>query len=99
MRTVLKNPFLFILLALLGGGLYIAYTLNLLGPMMHMGNAAVTQGMDIGKQRLREYIMNSETARQAVGVPAGGEGDKIGLDTLDSRGKRQDKQSVDDDDI
>ncbi|KAF4123590.1 GTPase [Geosmithia morbida] len=97
--AVLKNPFLFILLALLAGGLYVAYTLNLLGPMMHMGNAAMTQGVDIGKQRLREYIMNSDTARQAMGVPASKDSDSISLDTLDSRGKKQSKSTADIDEI
>lgn len=76
------------------GGTYLAYTLNLLGPMMQMSNAAVNQGVDIAKQQLREFIANSETARQALNVPANppaygeGEGESIGMDRLDSRGKK-----------
>lgn len=86
---VLRNPFLFILLLLLAGGSYVAYTLNLLGPMMQMGNAAVTQGVDIAKQQLRDFIVNSDMARQALAVPASQENDDdIGMDTLDSRGKK-----------
>lgn len=81
----------------MAGGTYVAYHLNLLGPMLHMGNAAITQGLDIGKERLREYIMNSETARQAVGVPANNNTSEISLDTLDSRGKKADAQQDDDD--
>lgn len=67
--------------------------------MMHMGNAAITQGLDIGKARLREYIINSEGSRQAVGVPANRNSTStdIGLDTLDSRGKKTNTSTEDDD--
>ncbi|GAB0138098.1 Protein sey1 [Epichloe bromicola] len=93
---VLRNPFLFVFLIMLAGGTYVAYTLNLLGPMMQMSNAAVNQGVDIAKQQLREFIANSETARQALNVPANppaygegeGEGESIGMGRLDSRGKK-----------
>ncbi|CAI4211850.1 unnamed protein product [Parascedosporium putredinis] len=97
---VLRNPFLFLLLIIIAGGTYIAYTLNLLGPMMQMANAAAGQGVELGKQRLRDFLENSETARQALSMPARpgqGEGqnllrdresaDDISLDTLDSRGR------------
>ncbi|KAK8150020.1 Dynamin-like GTPase that mediates homotypic ER fusion [Beauveria asiatica] len=96
---VLRNPFLFILLLLIAGGTYVAYTLNLLGPMMQMSNAAVTQGMDIAKQSLREFIANSDMARQALAVPADqSKNDSIGMDTLDSRGKRTAASAKKDDD-
>ncbi|CAH0059483.1 unnamed protein product [Clonostachys solani] len=97
--TVLRNPVLILLLLLIAGGTYVAYTLNLIGPMMHMGNAAITQGLDIGKARLREYIINSEGGRQAVGVPANrnSTSDDIGLDNLDSRGKKTNASTEDDD--
>lgn len=86
---MLRNPFLFILLLLIAGGTYVAYTLNLLGPMMQMGNAAVTQGVDIAKQQLRDFIVNSDMARTALAVPASQENrDDIDMDTLDSRGKK-----------
>jgi hypothetical protein len=96
--AVLKNPFLFLLILLLAGGTYVAYTLNLLGPMMHMGNAALTQGLDIGKERLREYIMNSESARQAMGVPANGD-DNIRMETLNKEGKAANNTTAEDDEI
>ncbi|KAF6819691.1 GTP-binding protein sey1 [Colletotrichum musicola] len=91
--AVLRNPFLFIFLILLAGGTYVAYTLNMLGPMMQMANAAANQGVEIGKQKLREFIENSDTARQALAMPAR-DSDSISLDTLDSRGK---KKSAEDD--
>ncbi|KOS22138.1 Protein sey1 [Escovopsis weberi] len=91
---VLRNPLFCLLLLLIGGGTYVAYTINLLGPMMQMGNAAVTQGIEIGKQQLREFIANSDTARQALAMPAQAkpaakmEDEGISLDNLDSRARR-----------
>ncbi|KAF9877684.1 GTP-binding protein sey1 [Colletotrichum karsti] len=95
--AVLRNPFLFIFLILLAGGTYVAYTLNMLGPMYQMANAAANQGVEIGKQKLREFIENSDTARQALAMPSR-QDSSISMDTLDSRGKK--KASEDDiDDI
>ncbi|KAI1649647.1 root hair defective 3 GTP-binding protein [Daldinia loculata] len=95
--TVLRNPVLFVLLVIIAGGLYVSYSLNLLGPMMQMSNAAWNQASDIGKQRLREFVENNETARQAIGM-AGRDSDSISMDTLDSRGKKKSRVATDDDD-
>ena len=94
---MLRNPFLFVLIIMLAGGTYVAYTLNLLGPMMQMSNAAMTQGLDIAKQQLREFIANSETARNALAMPARGDSNDIGMDTLDSRGRRASSRPAEDD--
>lgn len=70
--------------------------------MMQMSNAAVNQGMDIAKQSLRDFIANSDMARQALNVPAdqGRNNESISMDTLDSRGKKAAaKKDLDDDDI
>lgn len=64
---------------------------------MHMANAAATQGLDIGKERLREYIMSNESARQAMGVQAKNDND-IDMDTLNRDGKKK-SNSMDEDDI
>ena len=80
---------------MMAGGTYVAYTLNLLGPMLQMGNAAFNQGIDIAKEQLREFIANSDTAQRVLDVPmagrpaapARGDTDNISMDTLDSRGK------------
>ncbi|KAG5998325.1 Dynamin-like GTPase that mediates homotypic ER fusion [Claviceps spartinae] len=101
---VLRNPFLFVFLLLAAGGTYIAYTLNLLGPMMQMSNAAVNQGVDIAKQQLRDFIASSETARQALDVPARNSStntsdrESISMDRLDSRGRKDGstEESLDD---
>ncbi|KAK8094418.1 hypothetical protein PG997_001103 [Apiospora hydei] len=98
--TVLRNPVLFLLLIVLAGGTYVAYLFNLLGPMMQVSNAAWGQGIDIGKQKLREFIESNETARQAISMPARSrDSDSVSLDTLDSRGrKKSSSKSIDDDD-
>lgn len=100
---VLSNPILFVFIVMLGGGAYVAYTLNLLGPMMQMGNAAATQGLDLAKQSLRDFIVNSDMARQALEVPSQPqrrETDSISMDTLDSRGKKKSSSAAEElDDI
>lgn len=95
----MRNPFLFLLLLLFSGGTYVAYTLNLLGPMMQMTNAATHQGVEIGKAKLREFLENNEMARQAIGVPAVERvSEAIGLDNLDSTGRRRNGTAQRDDD-
>lgn len=86
---VLRNPILFIALCMFAGGSYIAYNLNLLGPMLQMANAASNQAVDIGKQKLREFLENNETARSALAMPARRDTDAISLETLDSKGRRR----------
>jgi hypothetical protein len=91
---VLRNPMLFVFLILVAGGAYVANTMNMLGPMYRMANAAANQGVDMAKQSLREFVENSDTARSALAMPSrsgggGGGGDSgIAMDSLDSRGKR-----------
>jgi hypothetical protein len=86
----------FIFLILLGAGAYVTYTLNLWGPMLRMTNAASSQAVEIGKEKLREFLENSETGRQAIGMAPRGDSDNVSMNTLDSRGKR--KPAVEDDD-
>lgn len=108
--AVLRNPFLFLLLAIFAGGTYVAYSLALLGPMMQMANAASNQAVEIGKQKLRDFLENNDSARQALAMPAraggGGGGstnsssDDISLDTLNASGRKQrDTTTHVDDDI
>lgn len=65
---VLRNPLYFVFLAMLGGGAYVTWTLNLWGPLLNMTNAATAQALEEGKKRLREFLESSETGRQAMGV-------------------------------
>ena len=92
----MRNPVLFVLILMLGGGTYVAYTLNLLGPMMQMANAASNQAVDIGKQKLRDFLENNDTARSALAMPARRD-TGISLDTLDSQGKRRENDEDEDD--
>ncbi|TVY21444.1 Protein sey1 [Lachnellula arida] len=96
--AVLRNPVYFIFLILLGVGAYVTYTLNLWGPMIRMANAASSQAVEIGKEKLRDFLENSETGRQAIGMKAREDGDSISLNTLDSRGNRKEAEVEDEDD-
>lgn len=85
------------MLCMFAGGTYVAYNLNLLGPMMQMTNAASNQAVEIGKQKLRDFLESNETARTALAMPARKDTDSISLDTLDSKGMRREKDEDDDD--
>lgn len=95
--AVLRNPVLFLMLAIFAGGTYVAYSLALLGPMLQMANAASNQAVEIGKQKLRDFLENNDSARQALAMPARPAGsssrnsssDNISLDTLNSSGRKQ----------
>lgn len=67
---MLRNPVYFILLILCAVGAYVTYTLNLWGPIYRMANAASAQGLEIFKEKLREFLESSETGRQAIGMSA-----------------------------
>jgi len=94
---VLRNPVYFIFLILLGVAAYVTYTLNLWGPMLRMANAASNQAVEIGKEKLREFLESSDTGRQAMAM-GGRDSDSISLNTLDSRGKRKPAAAAEDDD-
>lgn len=51
--------------------------------MLRMTNAASTQGLEIFKEKLREFLESSETGRQAIGMS---QKHGIALDTLNSNG-------------
>ncbi|KAK4224957.1 protein SEY1 [Podospora fimiseda] len=96
---VLRNPLLILILLLTGGGTYVAYSLNLLGPMAQMGNAAFNQAIDIGKDRLRNFLESNETARAALAQPGRPNGAGVSMDRLDSRGRRIQQANEEDDDF
>lgn len=54
-----------------------------------MTNAAAQQALDIGKERLRDFLESSDTGRQALKMSARDDGDNISLQALDSRGRRK----------
>lgn len=66
--------------------------------MLRMANAASSQAIEIGKEKLREFLENSETGRQAIGMRPRDDSDMISLNSLDSKGKRKISAEDDDDD-
>lgn len=81
---------------LLGVAAYVTYTLNLWGPMLRMSNAASQQAVEMFKERLREFLESNETGRQAMGMPSRtNTTESIGLDRLDSQGKKAENEDED----
>ncbi|CCX05391.1 RHD3/Sey1 [Pyronema domesticum] len=89
--AVVTSPFYFMFLIMLGLVGYVIYSLNLWGPIYKVGNAAVEQGVEVGKERLREFLMQQNGGR----VPAAFAGrlerdtDNIAMDNLDSKGEKK----------
>jgi protein SEY1 len=93
--AVIRNPFLLMFAAIFLAGLYVTYQMNLWGPIISMTTAAWQQGLEVGKERLKEFLLNSEAGRRAVemeGRPLGGRGaaedEGIKLENLGSDGKK-----------
>ena len=83
------------MLILLGVAAYVTYNLNLWGPILQMTNAASAQAIQIAKEKLREFVQETDGGR-----PAGSaDSDSISLNTLDSRGKNKTIAEDEDDDI
>jgi hypothetical protein len=95
---VLRNPVYFVFLILLGVGAYVTYTLNLWGPMIKMANAASQQAIEVGKERLREFLEHSDSSRHPIALGGRNETDGYSLHSLDSRGKRKVNSAKDEDD-
>ncbi|GME44741.1 Root hair defective 3 GTP-binding protein [Neofusicoccum parvum] len=87
--AVLRNPLYFIFMILLAVAGYVTYTLNLWGPMLRMSNAASQQAVEMFKERLREFLESSDTGRQAMAMSGrSNTTESIGLDRLNSEGKK-----------
>ncbi|KFY23997.1 hypothetical protein V493_05497 [Pseudogymnoascus sp. VKM F-4281 (FW-2241)] len=88
--AVIRNPIYFIFLILAAVGAYVTYTLNLWGPIIKMSNAAAQQALDIGKERLRDFLESNDAGRQALNMASAKEdSDNISMQSLDSRGRRK----------
>ena len=95
-RVVLRNPVYFILLILIGVGAYVTYNLNLWGPMINMANAASQQALEEGKKRLREFLEDTNTGRQAVRLSsASGSEEEISMRKLNGKGKTPPQEDED----
>ena len=82
-------------LLIMGVAAYVTYTLNLWGPILQMTNAASSQALVEFKKRLREFLENTETGRQAMAMSGT---DEIQLQKLTSNGKARSVQDDEDDD-
>ncbi|KAG9919959.1 root hair defective 3 GTP-binding protein, partial [Aureobasidium melanogenum] len=98
--AVLRNPLYFVFLILLGVAGYVTYTLNLWGPIIRMTNAASAQGLEVFKERLREFLETSDTGRQAMAMSGSkpSEREQYRMDTLNSEGKKTATTAAADDD-
>ncbi|KAG9201837.1 Dynamin-like GTPase that mediates homotypic ER fusion [Epicoccum nigrum] len=98
--TVLRNPVYFIFLILAAIGAYVTYTLNLWGPMARMANAASAQALDIGKERLREFLETSESGRRAMAQSGLDNStrhqENVRMDRLNANGKKNEDEDLDD---
>ncbi|KAJ4402376.1 Dynamin-like GTPase that mediates homotypic ER fusion [Didymella pomorum] len=98
--AVLRNPLYFIMMILLAVGAYVTYTLNLWGPMARMGNAASAQAIEIGKEKLREFLETSESGRRAMAQSGLDNStrhrEEVRMDRLNANGKKHDDEDLDD---
>lgn len=97
--AVLRNPIYFIFLILAGALAYVTYTLNLWGPMLRMANGAADEALKVGKERLRDFLADSEMGRQAIAMGGGDSASDIKLRSLDRTGKEVDDGDDDGDEI
>jgi protein SEY1 len=113
-RAVASNPLLIVLVVLVLTALYVTYQLNLWGPIIRMTTAAYGQAREIAIEKLRDFLANTETGRQAVAMSSGApsrsqtrrstrEDDEISLDTLNADGRKTARRkgtgAADDDDM
>ncbi|PWW72388.1 root hair defective 3 GTP-binding protein [Tuber magnatum] len=99
--AVLRSPVYFIFLLLCGAAAYVVYTLNLWGPILRITNAMGQQAVDIGKERLRDFVADRNVAypgevNRTKGVYESS--DVINLQTLDGEGRRRTRIKREDDD-
>lgn len=66
--------------------------------MLKMANAASAQAVEIGKEKLREFLESADGGRPGAHI-ARDDSDGISLNTLDSRGKQAKPVEDEDDDI
>lgn len=62
--------------------------------MMRMSQAAADQALVIGKEKLRDFLENTDTGRQAMAMSGR---DGVPLNTLDGKGKKVESEDDGDD--
>ncbi|CAI5757497.1 unnamed protein product [Candida verbasci] len=61
--AVIRNPFFFSLLILIGASLYILYTMNLLKPAMVVAQRMIDEVIVVAKEKLREVLIDDHAAQ------------------------------------
>lgn len=85
--TVLRNPLYFMFLLIIAAGAYVTYTLNLWGPILRVLNAMSQQALEVSKERLREFLEQSNAGREAIAMSGRmGDSDGISLHSHDKGG-------------
>ncbi|KAF2742166.1 root hair defective 3 GTP-binding protein [Sporormia fimetaria CBS 119925] len=99
--AVLRNPIYFLFLILAAAGAYITYNLNLWGPMARMADAASKQAVEIGREKLRDFL-ETEVGKKAVRMSEDGVGGSRGesrkeggveMGRLNKEGKKKEVES------
>ncbi|KAF3919864.1 hypothetical protein ABW21_db0200677 [Orbilia brochopaga] len=100
--AVVRNPLYFMFLIMAAVGAYAAHTLNLWGPIMSVGGATGRQALEVGKEKLREFLDTpSHGAQRGAHAFASGAGnatstENIRMRNLTSEGKRAGNDEDDD---
>lgn len=77
-------------------GAYVTYQLNLWGPILKMTEAASQQALVEGKRRLREFLEQSDTGRQAIAMSASDRADNKEEYEMSNLPKRSSGSKTDD---
>ncbi|KAK6498510.1 Dynamin-like GTPase that mediates homotypic ER fusion [Arthrobotrys musiformis] len=99
--AVIRNPLYFMMLLLAAVGAYVAHTLNLWGPIITVGGATGRQALEVGKEKLREFLEMPQPNYQGAHAFSSGnstsstQGESIRMRNLTSEGKNR---AFDDDD-
>jgi hypothetical protein len=65
--------------------------------MIRMSNAASAQALEVGKERLREFLESSESGRQAMAMSGNQpRGENVRMDRLNGSGKKEEVEDLDD---
>uniref|UniRef100_A0A060T1C3 ARAD1C23606p n=1 Tax=Blastobotrys adeninivorans TaxID=409370 RepID=A0A060T1C3_BLAAD len=81
--AVLRNPFLFLFVLMIGAGAYITFSLNMWGPIISVTGAMTDRAIEIGKEKLRQALEvdpNQRATRQ------GAQGEAIEMNTFSMPG-------------
>lgn len=80
--AIVRNPFFFTLLIVLGAGFYVMFQLNLLGPAYLVMQRMVDEAVVVAKQKLREFVVDEHEQHGRNLGKMGNKPEEIELDDL-----------------